>query len=695
MVGVAGCGSGGGGKGGTDGDTGGDQTPIDIDATPGCNPLAPVSCAYPFPNMMLLTEDGDTPTGYRVDMDSSKLGLSNGPRPNEEIILELLNRADGFSPGFPILTQLGELEVDRSQLPQFLTAETSLDDDAVIKVFDMTTGERLPFWAETDLRADSPDRQSVMIRLQTVPEAGHTILVAVTDALRSTGGDPIPPSEAYRALRDDVPTTSDVVEGMRAEYDEIFTFLAEHGVPPENTIQSWRWVTQSDAYARGQAEPLVTAGLAAAADPGALDCPGSAPCETPLDYTITSCETSDQAEAATLGCTYRDDMHPTIWRRVFGEFVVPNFQDPDTEFVNFDGASPSTVGTARAKFVMIVPTSLQGAAPGTAPTMVFGHGLLALPEDYIDSPGDESGVQTAVDQLGAVAIATRWTGLSSADESTAIQAIENFNNFRVMGDRLRQSIVNFNLLVPLVHGKLGDDPVLASGQGGSLIDESHNVYYGISQGGIFGTTFMALSPHVKSGVLHVPTSMYSNVLQHSSEFADFQLFIDQSYPDPIDGQLVVGYTQLIFDPLEPANYARHLLESPLTDLGVKNCLWQVSWGDKAAPDFNAFALGRGASAPLVQPSTHEPFGFEGLQTPTGPGESGVMIFDPGLGRVPLENDKGEDAPKAHQAIRRNPEVIDQIEAYLTKGSEGSIALFCGGGPCTIDPVPKPGKSTYP
>jgi len=685
----------GGDKGGNGGDTDGEQTPIEIETTPGCHPIAPVSCGYPFPNMMMLEEDAATPTGWRVNMTGEKLGLSRELPPGHEQLLELFNRADGFSPGFPILTQLGPQPVDRSLLPTLETAEGSLDPASPVQVFDMDTGERLPLWAETDLKTDDPARQSLMIRLQVAPIAGHTHLVVVTDALKAEGGDDLEPSDAYRALRDDIPTTSDVVEGMRTEYEGIFGFLDEHGVESATTVQAWRFVTHSDEYALSQAQPLVEDAVAAAADPGGFDCPTGATCDTPLAYTITSCETSDQTEAATLGCDYRDDMHPTVWRRVFGTFVVPSFQDPQTEYVDYENGRGVLRGTAEARFVMIVPTSLRGAAAGSAPTMVFGHGLLVLPEDYIDSPNDASGVQAVADQLGVVAIGTRWTGLSKVDEQTAIGAVGDVEKFRVLADRLRQAIVNFNLLVPLVHDQLASDPTLASQGGGSLVDPEHAVYYGISQGGIFGTTFMALSPHVKSGVLHVPTSMYSNVLQHSSEFSDFQLIIDSEYPDPIDGQLIVGYTQLIFDALEPANFARHLLTDPITAAGVKNCLWQINWGDKAAPDFNAFALGRSAGAPLVQPSTHPLFGFDDLSTPSPPNSSGLMIFDPGLGRAPLENDKGEDAPKAHQATRRNPEVRDQIEAFLAKGSQGTIDVFCGGEPCNIVPVPIPPNTTYP
>jgi len=51
---------------------------------------------------------------------------------------------------------------------------------------------------------------------------------------------------------------------------------------------------------------------------------------------------------------------------------------------------------------------------------------------------------------------------------------------------------------------LVDEPMLQAADGsGTLLDTDRVLYTGISQGGIFGTTFMALSPHVRVGVLHV------------------------------------------------------------------------------------------------------------------------------------------------------------------------------------------------
>ena len=300
--------------------------------------------------------------------------------------------------------------------------------------------------------------------------------------------------------------------------------------------------------------------------------------------------------------------------------------------------------------------------------------------------------------MDAIAIGTRWTGLSEGDEGVILSAIGDGAEVQPWTDGLVQSMVSTTLLPRFVWDSLASyEGLAATDDSGSLLDPARVYYYGISQGSIFGTTFMALSPDVKSGVLHVPTSMYVNVLQHSDLFGPFQDILAVIFVDTVDQQLFLAHFQSAFDPLDPINYVRYTREdAALTALGRKNLLWQVSWGDSSAPDFNAYALVRTIDAPLLANSPHEPYGFTEIALPTDPNTTALALFDPGLGRRPLDNSNTPSVPgtEAHQAIRRNDEVLEQIVAYFGTGDEGTIIDTCDGD-CTVTPVPREGEGTYP
>ncbi len=660
-------------------DGGPDSGPMQVMTIEGCHPLSHGPCAYPFPNMALTRADTSTPTGIRLAFTTQSLGLSTTDRGDRAAFAEWLNRADGFSLGTPILAQLGPQTVDRASLPSIDDPEASTKVESSIQLIDMEARARIPCWAETDLLEPMPELRSLMIRQAAALLPDHDYLVVITDRVKDMAGMPIAPSAAYRALRDDVATQDMPLEALRAEYDDLFDLIEDLDVEREHTILAWKFHTFSDAFGTTQAKAFVDAAREIVDEDPSM-----------LAFTRTSCKTSVMEEATALDCEHSTELHSSVWRELRGTFSVPLFLDAEGLLATEGGpvtagGTPRRMGTEQADLVIHIPISLRGMPAESAPILVFGHGLLASPEYYVANPTDEAGVMRVGDALHAVVVATRWTGLSDTDVQTAAAAVADFNNERKLADRLVQGMINTQLVVPFVRAVLATQPELGVSMGtGSLVDPDRAYYYGISQGGIFGTTFMAMSPDVRTGVLHVPTSMYATVLQHSPQFSTFQSLLGSLYPRGSDQQLFLAYLQRLFDPLEPANFAGHLGHDPLTPLGTKSCLFQVNWGDKDAPDINEFALARTHDFPQIAPTPHALFGIDEITTPTPARTIALSIFDPGLGRGVFENDKGAMGPMAHGATRRNPEVRDQIVDYLTM--DGVVVNHCDG-PCTITPVP--------
>ncbi len=646
---------------------------VTIDEQPGCDPLVPEVCAYPFPSMRQLTEDASTATGHRVAL-TPEVVPSNASDVGG--IVDWLGESDGFPRSTRFVALFAEQALDRSNFPDPLTLEQSLEATSPVQVFDLATGERVPVWADVELRGTTPAEQPLVIRPMIGLPPGSRVAVVITDALHYADGSVPTSSPAFAALRDGVPTDSDSVEAQRADFDAMFATVEAAGVPRSSIVLAWEAVIASREV--GQ-QPL-PAVIAAASEALAAAAP---------TYTISSCKSDEMADVMSLGCTMPGGMDAHTWRRVFGTVEFPNYLGADGRIALDDDGVPVQNGTFTAEFVVNIPQSLKAAAPGDALLVEFGHGLLAEPADYIDDDGNVHGQVELADEMGAIFVGTRWSGLSSTDLATAAALVEDLNGAPAFHDLLVQGITNQAMMIPFARDVLAADPLLATADGaGSLVDPDKVGYTGISQGGIFGTTLMAVSPDVQTGVLHVPSSGYNHLLPFSPLFASFQTLLDISLPDLHEQQIFFALAQRMFDGGDPINFAEDLVTNPATPLGAKNVLFQCSIGDTVAPWFGCDMLVRTAGVPELMPSVRPVFGLATLDAPSAAGSSALQYYDAQLGDPPLRNDMLEDVG-AHGGIRRNEQVHLQTIDFLDPGAPGTATNHCGG-PCVIDSVPTGG-----
>ncbi len=655
-----------------------EEAPLHVEEAEGCDPLVPEVCAFPFPSMALLREDPSSETGYRVALTAAAL-------PGEPIdpagLLERWNEADGFSIATPLLALLPDEEsfIDRASLPSVEDLEASLEGGASVVVLDRETGERFPCWAETDLHGERPEEQTLIVRPMKALPFGRRVAVAVTDSVRLEDGRTPRAPRPFAALRDGRRTDGVALEAMRPAYEELFGFLEAEGLPRDRLLLAWETVTASEGFV------LATLPAAVEAAAAAFDADRAT-------YRVTACYAADEADRVAFGCEAAEregqPLSPRTWRRIYGEVELPGFLDEEG-FLRRDGRGlPEPRGTFTADFVVNVPASLRDAGAGAAPVVVFGHGLLVEPAWYLADDDGSEGQMELADRMGAIFVGARWHGLSRADIGAAGDVILDFDRSFRFHDALLQGIVDQVLVAPFATGALAAEPLLAAADGsGSLVDASRVSYTGISLGGIFGTTLMAVSPFVETGVLHVPAAAFAHMLPHSSDFVLFQMILDAVYWDPRDQQLVLALVQRLFDVGDPVNYVHRLVDRPLTALGPKSCLWQCAIGDSQALWYGCDMLVRTGGFPLAAPAVRPVLGLETVETPTAPRTSGMQQFDPGLGLPELRNDEVVETG-AHAAIRRNPEVQLQTMDYLDAAAPGRIVNHCGG-PCVVDPVPPP------
>ena len=663
----------------SDGDAG---SMVTVPDEPGCNPLVPEYCAYPFPSTFYLTEVESTETGFRTSLSEQAVPPNSS---DAAAFLAEFNTTDGFGQSSPYVAIFPGGTIDTSVLPPEDDLSVGLSADAVTQIIDRDTGERLGNWSEIDLTGNTPDQQPLVIRPIVSLRPGQRVAIVVTTGLRYDDGSTPEPSPAFAALRDGTPTDNDTVEAMRPQYDSLFTFLEDNGVPRDNVLLAWESVAMSDASAMYPLLDVVSEAVAWA--------DGSPTWE----YEITHCYVDDEGEQTQFDCGGTDHiadnsdgdeflpLHELAWRRIYGTVEMPNFRDAEGRIQYEADGTPIIHGTTPTEFIVNIPDSLRDDSAGVAPIVTFGHGLLGTPEGYIADDRDNDGQLALSDMMEAVFIGTRWIGLSAMGRGHGVAVIDDLNTAWTFRDRLVQGMVNQILLEPFVRQALMNDQLLgASDMSGSLIGDG-SFYTGISLGGIFGTTYMALSPYVQSGVLHVPGSSFQNMLPHSGQFIEFKQIMNGLIPDRNDQQMFYLTAQRGFDPLDSIHYARHLTEDPLTQAGPKNVLLQCAVGDLQTPWPFCEMLARTAGLPQIDPPAWDVDDLEAISTPTEPGTSALHYYDPQLGLPSLENDRTMEAVGAHGSLRRNPEIHQQIDAYFTVGEEGVIRSFCDGR-CVIDSV---------
>lgn len=629
------------------------EHPCDIDGEPG---LIDGRTVHPFPSSHLLAP-ADSATGCHMSVDSSELPIGEG----DPLPVNRVAHLDGFSPIGTIWLQPGAA-VDGSALPGPYDLARSVAADAPIKLWDLETGDRLPYFAEVDAFPDQADEdRSLLIRPVAHMGWGRWIGVSISGLPTLDGGTWEAP-EAFAALRDGRSDGSDELVG---HYERILQRLAELGEDRPALTLAWDFRTATKAPTTAPLDTVLEAMRLA----------------LPLDPTHQPAVTIDEVREAGGALP---PASARLWREIRGSVTLPHFLwDPDAGddhdagwFEPGEGGRPIPNGAGQAYFVLVVPESLRGRPAGSAPWLVFGHGIFSSPANYVADPQDPSAVVELLNRLGAIGIGTEWRGLTTRDAPDAVRVATNIGRFPLLTDKLSQGVANQAAMARLARTAFVGQDFLQAEDGGSLVDPERVLYHGISLGGIEGATLFANSEVLDAAALHVPGSTWATMLERSWHWGTFEEFVQDAMPDPAERQLTYAWSQLLWDPVDPMEHHEALMG--------RSVLWQVSQGDEQVPDFTAAALARSVGATLMVPSPWEPWGLATAEAPLGPGQPTLTVFDGGFPDPSPDNRPAEESG-AHDGIRRTPQVVDQLEAFFEPGAEGTVINPCGG-PCVIDPA---------
>lgn len=630
-------------------DTGAGVGPVDSDWD-GCDPLDPSMCLLPFPSRYFLEADASTSTGLRVHYGPESLPLNiDGVQLNPRY----WNEKHGYSPNSPLLAFFPGLDLDGpGNIHHWSIADYTADDVTTVLI-NGSTGERVPHFVELDGIDPDPAEQLFVLR-PVQPLDYDTDYIVGIRGLVDTVGQPASVGEGFAALRDGRPTADGDLERQREQFEDvIFPALAAEGFSRSSLQLAWDFHTTSREDSIGRALMVRDDAVAWFG-------------ETGPPYVIDEVVDEDCSVEGTR-----------IARTVWGTFSAPLYTEVDDAptVLNRDAEGlPFANGESSAEFIVRVPCSV---ATGGSPARVvqYGHG-------FFGNIGEvESGwLAQWADDNGYVYLATNWKGMMDEDRGAiALLIVQDPSDFAALPERSVQGHIEQIGVLRMAMGDLAADPALAfdDGVGGSFgaIDtEKEPVYYGISQGSIYGAAYFGLSPDLSRAVFSVGGNPYSMMFSRSNNFAPFFTMFEQKFEDHRDITLITSaLLQQLWDLSEGGGYWRDFNQDPPEGYPEKHMLSQVGIGDAQVTTLSAQMQARNFGARLVSPAARPVFGLEEAQAPfTG---SALVEWSFSDSSEPQIAEPANPHTDPHECVRRIPEAQAQLVHFL---ETGEVVQTCDG-----------------
>jgi hypothetical protein len=648
----------------------------------GCNPLGITDdCMLPYPSDFLTKTDTTTPTGLRVNLSPNSLVVPKGATP---IDMTPFNRADGAPTSAPVLVNFG-VDVDASFLANEKQTASSVTGSSAIALFAESTGDRVPFLSEMDANEPGQTGRHALIIRPLVPLAfGEKYVVALSNRLRDTTGHALPVSKGFVALRDSIPTDVAAIEKARPHFETIFSLLSAHGYPRDSLALAWDYTTASKHTVIGPITTMRQEVFHASTAYAPSSDGGLPPPDAGSDGGVAMGDGGDGGDAGSNSdITYAiDSITPSPYQAgaivVEGTFTPPNYLMADNTIDYSTDNVPSlqtSIPRPSYPFTMIVPPL---GMTQSLSLVLFGHGLFGDGRDYLTSSYGST-IQPLAQTLGAVVVATDWIGLSSGDLNLIISDVApNLNRVGIVTDRLLQALVNNLSLIELSLGALSADPRVRLSTTQPLLDPSRVYYYGVSLGGIEGSSLISVARNVTRAAVAVPGASWNNLLARSYDYAQIKLVITADYPDALVQQEFIGLLQSHFDPADPVNLATLFQKSPLPDSpSSRTVVIQESIDDCQVPNLTTEILARTYGVPEITPNIVPIYGVGSVKSPTNHSalsqfelQSDVAKYVPPTTNVLPTMDNGAHFDLAFQ--------LQAVEEVSTLFNKGQIEQDCSG-----------------
>ena len=612
-----------------------------------CDGLIAAACALPWPSNLYLKPDASRKTGYTLSFGDASLpggqGMGKAISPADYTLL------DGYSVGSSLLLLWPDLDV--ANLASEASISQSLDATAPVVILEVTsTGKvvrKIPYWAELDATEDDATKKTLMIRpaLTLLPATRYVIGVR---NLKDTKGKLIEPTLAFKNLV--AGTTAGSPDASRqARFDDLLGVLTKEAWSKDSLIVAWDFVTNSEEALHGRLLKM-------------------------REESYKAMDSTAQALKITTVKTFTEAENAEIAVQLDGVFTVPNWLSPpaeDTRKLVLDKQGlPIQQGSIDRPFEVRIPRSaLKGEPHGL---LQYGHGLNG---SYAEVNAGYNGSIANTHKL--ILYSCYWTGMSELDVASIIGTIVNMDNFRVMADKLHQGMIDQLMLQRAMRDQFANLPEVK--KLGIVVNNKEMFYSGISQGGIYGGTILALSKDVERGHLGVPGNNYAMLLQRSVDFDGFFVIVAGEYPKSVNQQILLMTIQLLWDAVDPITWYRHIEMDPLPGNSKHQVLIVPAKGDwQVAVVTNEIAARSNFGFPIMANYGKPVFGVTEKAYPyVG---SGIVLYDhgnpwPGLGNVPPNDKVGDPHGKPRKLAHHQEQMVHFLRT-------GEIKDVCGGDGCT-------------
>ncbi|NJK32725.1 MAG: hypothetical protein HC927_10130 [Deltaproteobacteria bacterium] len=358
----------------------------------------------------------------------------------------------------------------------------------------------------------------------------------------------------------------------------------------------------------------------------------------------------------------------TIAYRIEGTIEVPLYLDQPgagARLVHGPDGLPEQQGTAEYPFIALIP---QSALMEPAPLLQYGHGLLGGHGEV-----QASHLRTFLNEYNYIAFSVDWIGMADEDAIYIATMLVNgsMHDFEGVTDRLHQGVLNFLLASRMMRTGFAEDEAF-----GPYVDPDNVYYLGISQGGIFGGTYMALTQDVLRGCVGVPGQPYNLLLNRSVDFDQYFALLVPGYDDSRDLQILLALLQMLWDQAEPTGYSYKVSDNMFPNTPEHQLLIRAAVGDHQVTTLGAPHRLAGVGAPHLDTGIRE---IWGLDVASGSNEGSTYVeYSFGLPMDPIGNVPQEACEDPHGKLRRLEEARMQLDTFF---KTGVVENYCMDGVC--------------
>jgi hypothetical protein len=371
-----------------------------------------------------------------------------------------------------------------------------------------------------------------------------------------------------------------------------------------------------------------------------------------------------------------DAPQPNIARRINGHVTVPLFLDTTAlggEAILDANGMPTQNGTASFPFSVIVTDNAVTGA--TDPIIQYGHGIFGTQEDIMRGE-----LASLANSMGAVCVAVDWLGMTTDDAARlALLVITgDLHHFSTVPDRGQQAMLNAMYALRVLKLGLPTHPSMTIG-GNPIFSPGHTYFVGNSLGGIYGTTYVSLSPDIERAALFVPGQPFSLLLPRGESYEVFKKFLDKNFgTDMRMHPFMMSLLQMLWDRVEPTGFSNHILNDPFPGASSPDVIVFDAIGDPSVTTKGGRILARTMGLTSLSPANRPIFGVPLADGPVTRGAFLEVSF--GLPPEPLINISVPQTPNPHDGPIQTEAIRNIARAFLETG----IATNTCSGVCDPD-----------